>query len=65
MTDVLPQLLTTAFEPPNETAGKAGVQTKPEPAMTTLVPPALVPVFGVSDVMLAAPPAPPPIVASW
>ncbi len=64
VTEVLPQLVTEAFVPPNETEGKAGVQTKPLPAITTLVPPAFVPVFGVSEVMVAPVPVPPTL-ASW
>ena len=64
VTEVLPQLVTEALVPPKETDGNAGVQTKPLPAMTTLVPPAFVPVFGVSEVIDAPAPVP-PTVASW
>ena len=67
-----PQLVTTAFVPPNETAGKAGVHVMPVPVRVTLSPPEVVPlhprvlVLSTQFVNVAAPPvAPPPTVASW
>src|ERR671930_82788 len=59
-TDVLPQLLTAAFVPPNETDGNAGVHWMFEPLIVTAVPPLLVPLVGVSEVRTAAPPVPTP-----
>ena len=65
-TDVLPQLLTAAFVPPNDTEGNAGVQTMPVPVSVTALPPLFEPLFGLMPVSTAAPPpAPPPTVASW